>query len=120
VNEFDVQQVKNVGVIHQMVATRRNAGSIDDRDVIRLTSVDAKDMLDLERRTKPGPFAKRTHETGSYIGIRDRGRLVAMAGERMQFEGYVEISAVCVDDEWRGRGLAARLIQLLGKEITRG
>lgn len=37
----------------------------------------------------------------------------------MRLDGYVEISAVCVDDDWRGRGLAARLVNLLCREIAR-
>lgn len=85
----------------------------DEAQVIRLRPVDAHDMLDLANRTKPGPFGIRTIETGNYIGIRDKGRLIAMAGERMRLNGFVEISAVCVDDNYRGRGLAARLMNIL-------
>ncbi|SAL86125.1 GCN5-related N-acetyltransferase [Caballeronia terrestris] len=76
-------------------------------------------MLDLVQRTKPGPFGRRTGEMGSYIGMRDRGRLIAMAGERMRVDGYAEISAVCVDDDYRGKGLAGRLVNVLRKEIER-
>jgi predicted GNAT family acetyltransferase len=110
-------RVENVGTIHQMVATRAVAGTADDLDVIRLDSADSAEMLDLAQRTKPGPFGKRTHEMGRYIGVRDQGRLIAMAGERMRIDGYVEISAVCVDDSWRGKGLAGRLIDILRNEI---
>lgn len=110
-------RVENVGTIHQMVATRAVAGTADDLDVIRLDSADSAEMLDLAQRTKPGPFGKRTHEMGRYIGVRDQGRLIAMAGERMRIDGYVEISAVCVDDSWRGKGLAGRLIDILRSEI---
>lgn len=85
----------------------------DEAQVIRLRPIDANDMLDLAIRTKPGPFGIRTIETGNYIGIRDEGRLIAMAGERMRLNGFVEISAVCVDDNYRGRGLAARLMNIL-------
>lgn len=118
VNEQDVPQATHIGVIHQMIATHHDTDNIDASDVIRLSSADANDMLELAQRMKPGPFGKRTHETGHYIGVRDKGRLVAMAGERMQFDGYVEISAVCVDDEWRGRGLAGRLVRLLQRDIV--
>ena len=110
-------RVENVGTIHQMVATRAVAGTADDLGVIRLDSADSAEMLDLAQRTKPGPFGKRTHEMGRYIGVRDQGRLIAMAGERMRIDGYVEISAVCVDDSWRGKGLAGRLIDILRNEI---
>ena len=42
-----------------------------------------------------------------------------MAGERMQLDDYVEISAVCVDDAHRGKGLANRLIRVLQHDIAR-
>ncbi|MGU7811984.1 GNAT family N-acetyltransferase [Burkholderia sp. AW49-1] len=107
----------HMGVIHQMIAPHRNAGRTDNDEVVRLGSADADDMLELARKTKPGPFGKRTIAMGNYIGIRERGRLVAMAGERMRIEGYVEISAVCVDDEHRGKGHAGRLVSVLQREI---
>jgi predicted GNAT family acetyltransferase len=113
----DALQMTHVGIVHQMVATHLDAGSMDARDVIQLSKADAKDMLDLVQKTKPGPFGKRTGEMGNYIGIRDQGRLIAMAGERMRLDGYVEISAVCVDEDWRGRGLAGRLVTTLGRQI---
>jgi len=117
IGPVDGLQTTYLGVIHQMIAPHREAGSTDDRDVIRLGHADANDMLDLVQKTKPGPFGKRTCEMGNYIGIRDRGRLIAMAGERMRLDGYVEISAVCVDEDHRGKGLAGRLMKLLRREI---
>jgi hypothetical protein len=50
------------------------------------------EMLALVELTKPGPFLKRTPELGSYLGIREAGQLVAMAGERLKPYGYTEIS----------------------------
>ncbi|GJH25751.1 GNAT family N-acetyltransferase [Caballeronia novacaledonica] len=114
---IDILQAKRVGTIHQMVATQRFTQSIDDSDVINLGPADVDDMLALVQRTKPGPFGKRTREMGHYIGIRERGELIAMAGERMAIDGYVEISAVCVDERCRGRGLAGRLMNILRREI---
>lgn len=107
---------ERIGAIRQMVATGDPSSGAND-EVIRLSELDAADMLELAQRTKPGPFGKRTHQMGHYIGIRDGGRLIAMAGERMRLDGYVEISAVCVDDEYRGRGLAGRLVNILHREI---
>ncbi|WNC88815.1 GNAT family N-acetyltransferase [Paraburkholderia sp. FT54] len=114
---IDGLQKTDVGVIHQMIARHRDAGSADDHEVSRLGDADVKDMLDLVQKTKPGPFGKRTREMGNYIGIRERGRLIAMAGERMCVDGYVEISAVCVDEDYRGNGLAGRLVKVLRREI---
>ena len=115
---IDALRVNPIGTLYQMVSIRGDTTTADDLPVIRLTAADSPDMLALAQKTKPGPFGPRTHEMGNYIGIRDQGRLVAMAGERMRIDGYVEISAVCVDDDWRGRGIAGRLINILRKEIA--
>ncbi|KAK42530.1 GCN5 family acetyltransferase [Caballeronia jiangsuensis] len=114
---IDTLQAKRVGTIHQMVAMQRFTQSIDDSDVIDLGPADVDAMLALVQRTKPGPFGKRTREMGHYIGIREQGELIAMAGERMAIDGHVEISAVCVDERCRGRGLAGRLMNILRREI---
>jgi ribosomal protein S18 acetylase RimI-like enzyme len=90
----------------------------DDDGVVRLGAQDVPEMLDLVGRTRPGPFWPRTHELGTYLGIRDGGRLVAMAGERLRPPGWAEISAVCTDPEARGRGHAVRLVGALVERIT--
>ena len=100
----------------QMVDNGEAASAAQD-GVVRLGAADAPEMVALALETKPGPFGPRTHEMGSYIGIRDGGRLVAMAGERMHCEGYTEISAVCVSDAHRGNGIAGRLMGILRREI---
>jgi ribosomal protein S18 acetylase RimI-like enzyme len=90
---------------------------------VRLGAADVAEMLELTRRTQPGPFAPRTIELGTYLGIRDEadGALVAMAGERMRFAGHTEISAVCTDDARRGRGLGTALVcALVASVVARG
>lgn len=119
IGEHEGLQVTRVGTLHQMISVRPETSVHDVSDVIRLSHADAQDMLDLTQKTKPGPFARRTHEMGNYIGVRDGGRLIAMAGERLHLNGYVEISAVCVDDDWRGKGLAGRLMNILRRDIER-
>ncbi|QNG18172.1 GNAT family N-acetyltransferase [Rhodococcus triatomae] len=82
-----------------------------------LTAADVPEILDLVARTEPGPYAPRTIEMGTYLGLRVHGRLVALAGERMHPPGWTEISAVCTDPEFRGRGYASRLIRAVGAGI---
>jgi ribosomal protein S18 acetylase RimI-like enzyme len=89
-----------------------------DDGFVELTAADAPEMQALVARTRPGPFAARTHELGTYLGYRDQGALVAMAGVRMHCPGFREVSAVCTDDEYRGRGLASRLVRAVGARIT--
>jgi ribosomal protein S18 acetylase RimI-like enzyme len=88
-----------------------------DPEAVVLGPSDVTEMLELAERTKPGPFLRRTPELGTYLGIRDGGKLVAMAGERLHPQGWTEISAVCTDDGWRGRGLGTRLIRAVGAGI---
>ncbi|MER6014400.1 GNAT family N-acetyltransferase [Streptomyces bluensis] len=88
-----------------------------DTGVVELGAADVPEMLDLVARTRPGPFWPRTHELGTYLGIRDNGRLVAMAGERLRPPGWTEISAVGTAPEARGRGHAVRLVSALVTRI---
>ena len=89
----------------------------EDPDVIELGIGDVVDMVALADVARPGPFWPRTCEMGTYLGIRERGRLVAMAGERLRPPGWTEISAVCTTPAVRGRGFASRLVQALTRRI---
>jgi predicted GNAT family acetyltransferase len=83
-----------------------------------LGTTDVPEMLQLTAATEPGLFLPRTIQMGSYFGIRaSDGRLVAMAGERLQSTGFVEISAVCTHPEFRGRGYARDLTTFLASQI---
>ncbi len=73
--------------------------------MFQLTADDVPDMLELVEATKPGPVGKRTIEMGRYVGVREDGKLVAMAGERFAVDGLTEVSLVCTAEEVRGRGL---------------
>jgi ribosomal protein S18 acetylase RimI-like enzyme len=86
-----------------------------------LAQGDAPAMMDLVAATEPGPFACRTPLLGRYLGIRDGHRLVAMAGERLRLPGHVELSAICVHPDARGKGYAAALTQeLMRRAFARG
>jgi predicted GNAT family acetyltransferase len=90
-------------------------------DFIRLTAEDVPEMQQLVELTKPGPFAPRTIELGQYLGVRENGTLAAMAGERMRFGEFVEISAVCVHPDHRGKQLAHKLmLELAARIMTEG
>lgn len=97
---------------HSRARPANDATSIDS-DVVELGAADVPEMLDLVALTEPGPFWQRTHELGTYLGIRDNGRLVAMAGERLRPPGWTEISAICTAPEARGQGHASRLVNAL-------
>ena len=75
-------------------------------------------MLALARLTKPGPFFSRTHELGDFVGVKEAGELVAMAGERLKLPGFTEVSGVCTRPGHRGRGYAAALMRLVASRIV--
>lgn len=79
------------------------------------SDVDA--MLVLTSLTNPGPFGPCTHQLGNYIGVRENGKLIAMAGERLRMPGLTEVSAVCTHPEHRGRGYARELVSILVRQI---
>jgi predicted GNAT family acetyltransferase len=87
--------------------------------VVDLDVSHVQEMLELTELTKPGPFSRRTHELGTYLGVREGGQLVAMAGERLRPSGYTEISAVCTRPDHRGRGYASSLVSTLIQKITK-
>ncbi|MFG3552670.1 GNAT family N-acetyltransferase [Streptomyces sp. NPDC047725] len=93
-------------------------GSASETGVVELGAACVPEMLDLVARTEPGPFWPRTHELGTYLGVRVDGALVAMAGERLRPPGYTEISAVCTAPDARGQGHASRLVRALTARIV--
>ena len=92
--------------------------SMRDVDIVTLGADDVPAMMELTELTKPGPFNLRTHELGTFLGIRIDGQLVAMAGERMKPANYTEITAVCVHPDHRGRGYAQALLAAISRQIV--
>jgi ribosomal protein S18 acetylase RimI-like enzyme len=100
----------------EMVCDEPAAGGLGAAGVVKLGQLDAPEMVELAALTKPGPFGLRTHQLGNYFGIRLDGKLVAMAGERLQVPGYTEVSAVCTHPDHLGKGYAGVLMA----EVMRG
>jgi predicted GNAT family acetyltransferase len=97
------------------------SSSLDDPDIVELGAGDVPEMMQLTALTKPGPFSKRTHELGTYLGIRHEGKLIAMAGERLKVPGYTEVSAVCTHPEHIGHGYARILMaEVMRRILGRG
>jgi len=110
-------RIAKQGVCVQMLATRalRDDGGADE--LLRLGEPDAPDMFALATLTEPGPFLPRTHVMGDFLGVRQGGRLLAMAGERFRVPGYAELSGVCTHPDARGLGLARRLSTAIASRI---
>ncbi len=96
----------------QMIADGAVSAPDPDFVFVDLGEADAAEMLALATLTRPGPFAERTGRLGAFIGVKQDGVLIAMAGERMRPVGFTEISGVCTLPDHRGKGLAGALIRV--------
>jgi ribosomal protein S18 acetylase RimI-like enzyme len=100
----------------QMLRLERTALPEGEEEVTRLGPNDVPEMAALVELTHPGPFRPRTIELGTFIGIREGGRLVAMAGERTWIGDFREVSAICTHPDAQRRGYARSLI---GRVVNR-
>jgi GNAT superfamily N-acetyltransferase len=90
-------------------------------DAIRLRAEHASQAVQLAKLTNPGPFGIRTPELGDYFGYFDGGKLIAMAGERMQAGDLREVSGICTHPDFQGRGYARKLtLKLVRQQMERG
>lgn len=113
-NKFDLRFTTT---LHQMVCEKEISSSYEKIKCRLLEENDVPAMRALTAITKPGPFLEKTIQFGHYYGIFEENKLVAMAGERLHLNNYTEISAVCTDPEYTGKGFAASLVSLLMNEI---
>ena len=81
--------------------------------VLPLTANDKEDMFNLINKVQPGYYEPDTYQLGNYFGIRQDGKLIAIAGERMRLNRLTEISAICTDPGYTGRKYAQQLIAAL-------
>ncbi|MBB6425910.1 GNAT family N-acetyltransferase [Sphingopyxis sp. JAI128] len=92
-----------------------------ESEIIVLGETDAAEMAALADHAKPGPWGARTHRYGPFFGIREQGRLLAMAGQRILVPGMAEVSGVATWEDCRGRGLARTLIgHVMRAMVARG
>ncbi len=103
--------------LDQMVCDGRPSPPDGSFSFEKLGADDVPEMLELAALTEPGPFRQQTWELGGFLGIREAGRLAAMAGRRLALPGFVEVSAVCTHPDFRGRGYAAALVAAVAGAI---
>lgn len=95
-----------------------------------------EEMYKLITGIQPGYYHPDTRQLGEYFGIRRKGQLIAMAGERLRLTGvsappglgglenasvaadYAELSAICTHPDHTGHGYAQELIAWLCRRQT--
>jgi predicted GNAT family acetyltransferase len=86
-------------------------------DFETLTTDDVPQMIELMEITGASPFTERTIDMGGYIGHKIDGKLVAMGGERMKVNEFVEISGIGTHPDYRNRGLGKAITGTLTNDI---
>lgn len=101
--------LKNELICAQMIVDSKIV--VEPKDtIIQLTEEHIDALYDLVNLVQPGYFKKKTALLGNYFGILENGQLVAVTGERMRMEDFVEISAVITHPEHTGKGYAKQLV----------
>jgi len=105
----DNLQLKNELICLQMIIHYKIEVKIEDQ-IVKLEEEHLDDLLGLVKIVYPEYFKKKTASLGNYYGIYKNNQLVAVTGERMQMEDYIEVSAVITHPDHTGKGYAKQLV----------
>lgn len=87
--------------------------------IVLLTEDFIDEIYDLIWLVMPGFYQKRGFEMGKYYGIFKDTKLVAITGQRMQTNDFIEVSGVVTHPNYTRQGLAKQLITHTTKEILK-
>lgn len=77
---------------------------------IKLEESHREDLMGLVKIVYPEYFKSKTATLGNYYGIYKDNQLVALTGERMQMNDFIEVSAVITHPNYLGKGYAKQLV----------
>jgi predicted GNAT family acetyltransferase len=99
-------------------AAMQQQSAQDAAEVVELTANDVPEMSVVYAATRPGrTLCPKIQKLGTFLGIREQGRLAAMAGLRLHIAGHREITTVATRPEFEGRGYATALVRALAERI---
>ncbi|MFS4484102.1 GNAT family N-acetyltransferase [Hyunsoonleella sp. 2307UL5-6] len=87
--------------------------------IVPLTAAYKQEIYDLIWLVMPGYYKKRSFEMGNYFGIFKDKKLVAVTGQRMQTNNFIEVSGVVTHPDFTRLGYAKQLITHTTKEILK-
>lgn len=88
-------------------------------EIVLLTKENINEIYDLIWLVMPGFYQKRGFEMGNFYGIFKDNKLIAISGQRMQTDDFIEISSVVTHPNYTRRGFAKQLIHYTTKEILK-
>lgn len=112
----DSLQLKDELLCLQMIVRHKiPVPSLDE--IVKLEECHREALLGLVKIVYPEYFKSRTADLGNYYGIFKDNQLVAITGERMQMDNFVEVSAVITHPEHTGKGYAKQLVAYTANAI---
>ena len=88
-------------------------------ELVLLTNKHIDEVYNLIWLVMPGFYQKRGFEMGKFFGIFKDNKLVAISGQRMQTDDFIEISSVVTHPDYTRRGYAKQLIYKTALEILK-
>ncbi|KGL64258.1 GNAT family N-acetyltransferase [Polaribacter sp. Hel1_85] len=88
-------------------------------EITLLTNENIDEVYDLIWLVMPGFYQKRGFEMGKFFGIFKDNKLVAISGQRMQTNDFIEVSSVVTHPNYIRRGFEKQLISYTTKEILK-
>lgn len=108
---FSNELICNQMIIYNRIETEYK------NDFVKLTKSHDQALFNIVNLVQPGYFRIKTGELGDYYGIFDGDQLVAVTGERMRMNDYIEVSAVVTLPEHQGKGYASQLTAFVVNKI---
>jgi GNAT superfamily N-acetyltransferase len=102
-------KLKNELVCLQMIIDSKIKENFRD-EIVALNEAHLDDLLRLVKIVYPEYFKQKTASLGDYFGIYKNNQLVAITGERMRMDGFIEVSAVITHPDHTGKGYAKQLV----------
>ena len=88
-------------------------------EIVLLTQENIDEVYDLIWLVMPGFYQKKGFEMGNFYGIFKENKLIAISGQRMQTDSFIEISSVVTHPNYTRKGFAKQLIYHTTKEILK-
>ena len=101
--------LKNELVCLQMIIYNKIDFAVED-EIVLLQEKHLEAILGLVQLVYPEYFKRETASLGDYYGIFKNNQLVAITGERIKMDDFIEVSAVITHPDHTGKGYAKQLV----------
>ncbi|PQJ71969.1 GNAT family N-acetyltransferase [Polaribacter butkevichii] len=102
----------------QMVLERHVELEITE-DIVLLGEEYIDEVYDLIWLVMPGFYQRGGFKMGNYYGIFKNNKLVALTGQRMQTDDFIELSSVVTHPDYTRKGFAKQLVSYVTKQILK-